>query len=649
MKIWTFIITFLLVSSISYRTDYYVVKTCPNNGDGTSASCAAGAGQPGAWNLIASVSALSPGDTVYLEGEFRENLSITDSGSDGLPITYQEYGTGAYLLGSYDLDDPNTWELHSGNVWKTKSTLSGDVGMVFHDMDLISDDEMVWATKEQTTAALVTNWAFSFVNTSSQYDYHKLYVYLDTGNPAENCTGLEVPDCYDIGNIIDFDYDNNSTQGYVTLNNLNLKYGNNIGIRVYSGNTIKVNNCNLSYMGGRYYPLTSGIRIGTAITFLRNSSNCEVNNCTIHQIWDAGVGCEIFESSPIYTIQNIKVKDCNISNCQLGVYADILSNAGHTFKDFTYEGNTISHTGKGFFGRTQGNYSSGAWFSSNIGFGEGTRVKNVNFINNTVYDSLDYGVRITGVNGFVISGNRIYNNGEAGINFWHNNSAYPSSTGKIQNNVIYSTPGGTQERGIEIDGNHALLEIYNNTLSKNTVYQLEAFDNAENFIAKNNIFRSTNDDSGYTLYVATGSTTDVILDYNDFYRELADYLFYWSGTTYSTLSNYQTASSQDSHSIASDPLFRNAAGGDFRLKWGSPCINAGINLGDDYDMAFDPHDTTWPYATIDQDFFGPWEIGAYVYRRRLEVATRSWDQYLKMGIGLDLDMLMYSIVDGNVF
>ena len=68
------------------------------------------------------------------------------------------------------------------------------------------------------------------------------------------------------------------------------------------------------------------------------------------------------------------------------------------------------------------------------------------------------------------------------------------------------------------------------------------------------------------------------------------------------------------HSIELDPLFTDQANDIFTLKPGSPCINAGVNLGNDYDDALNP-DSTWPdgVLTIDQDIYKGWEIGAYVW------------------------------------
>ena len=71
----------------------------------------------------------------------------------------------------------------------------------------------------------------------------------------------------------------------------------------------------------------------------------------------------------------------------------------------------------------------------------------------------------------------------------------------------------------------------------------------------------------------------------------------------------------DSHGINADPLFVNAAGGNFRLQAGSPCIDKGIDMG------------------LSEDYFGSTvpqglgvDIGAYEYisgseRLRIQIAS----------------------------
>ena len=49
--------------------------------------------------------------------------------------------------------------------------------------------------------------------------------------------------------------------------------------------------------------------------------------------------------------------------------------------------------------------------------------------------------------------------------------------------------------------------------------------------------------------------------------------------TYTTLASWQTGTSQDAHSLATNPLFTNAAAGNYTLQPGSPAISAGTTGG----------------------------------------------------------------------
>jgi hypothetical protein len=94
----------------------------------------------------------------------------------------------------------------------------------------------------------------------------------------------------------------------------------------------------------------------------------------------------------------------------------------------------------------------------------------------------------------------------------------------------------------------------------------------------------------------------------------------WGASNYSTYAAWEGASGNCgsggcSHSMQSDPAFLNTAKDNFMLKAGSPALDAGTNLGSNYQLGLDPR-SSWPGSviTLNQNSFGNgWEIGAFVY------------------------------------
>jgi len=263
-------------------------------------------------------------------------------------------------------------------------------------------------------------------------------------------------------------------------------------------------------------------------------------------------------------------------------------------------------------------------------FGGGTRFENGSN-NNSLLNNIITGVGLTGGNGMsfcgdsvcnsvgnnnnLVSGNVISNvydscmyfdtnndNNTVEKNTCHNVLRESSSAGGngfhfslgadnnvVRNNLLYNL----QRHGISFrDGNvsQGYINNNNNEIYNNTIYNvgyggggfgvsgngIDIQGTNSNNIVKNNIVVTA---STAALNIDPGSISTTISDYNLLYNvNGSGKVGKFNGTTYTTLAAFQAVSGQDSHSISADPLFMNAAGGDFSLADNSPAINRGINI-----------------------------------------------------------------------
>jgi hypothetical protein len=165
--------------------------------------------------------------------------------------------------------------------------------------------------------------------------------------------------------------------------------------------------------------------------------------------------------------------------------------------------------------------------------------------------------------------------------------------------------------------------VYDNTifapLMTNAAISLQS--TTTGTLVKNNVVYA----GGYAL-VDAGSETSTVFDYNDYFSASGT-PFSWGGTAYS-FSGWQSAASQDAHSLNVDPGLVNASAltstGNYSLLAVSPAIDAGVNLGSAYENGL-AATSSWPggVSLLNQNSFGSgWEIGAYVFGVAGNVGTR---------------------------
>jgi hypothetical protein len=240
-----------------------------------------------------------------------------------------------------------------------------------------------------------------------------------------------------------------------------------------------------------------------------------------------------------------------------------------------------------------------------------------------------YGMLVGDANTTVIlSHSLLYGNFEWGVYLGQNGNVGEGLHGQITlwDNLIdcshcnLSASGGAAYYAFGADAGSL---IYDNTiyapLMTNAAIELQSGTNGT--LVKNNIVYA----GGYAL-VDAGSETSTAFDYNDYFSASGT-PFSWGGTAYS-FSGWQSASSQDAHSLNVDPGLVNASAlsstGNYSLLAVSPAIDAGVNLGLAYENGLAAASSwTGGVSLLNQNLAGSgWEIGAYVFGVNGTAGTR---------------------------
>jgi len=546
-------------------TTYYVDAT---GGLDTNDGLTTGA----AWKTISKVnsSAFNPGDSIYFKkGEiWREGLTPPSSGAVGSPITFGAYGSGNDPIIS-GANIMQTWTSYSGNTWQ-KTGVTTSAGMVLMDnavltkgtsQDALNDHEWFWAANvlylrdetgdpDPTGVVIEASQRLQgiYVNGKSHIVLENLKIYGDkyyaiwvarTGGTVEDVT-VESCTLGDGGE---------SGSGYKRI----YVVGNTEADRQVSNVTIRDTTVTAA-RGGISITYTSNVLVENVTTAASYSIGANYSDTvTITTSDTAGIGLQ--------GTDNVTISDNTLSGTSTGGAINIEDGgANANVSNILIEGNTISN-----------DTYAGVWTAIN----QGSYVLDGLIIRNNLIESC---------------GNTMGNGG--GILIW-----YSAQNVEIYENVIINSgksdgsgvEGGISIKPISTSTDVNGVTIYSNTLYDNYTSQIRVNDGTtktlKNLVIRDNLLYANGE---YSLVVGTNTASEVTnsLDYNLHYQAAGSgNMISWAGINYTQAqwSDFKTTSTKEAHApTPSDPLFVNAAGGNFALQSGSPAIGAasdGTDIG----------------------------------------------------------------------
>ncbi len=311
-------------------TIYHVSENGNDDSDGKSPAAA--------WKTLSRVNnaRLLPGDGVLFDrgGVWRGQLQTKQG------VTYSAYGEGdkPIIKGSPEnYSQKNKWkETEHPNIYIYDEVVSDDCGLI------VFNNGEAWSIK------LIAGVHFTGVLTEMDTDLqmyhsqidHKIYLRSETGNPADRFDTVDFALKRHIVTVGGND---------ITLDNLCFRYGGAHGVGAGECKGLTVRWCEFGWIGGSIQHNT--VRYGNAIEIWGSCSCFTVDQCYIHQIYDAGITHQ-YQGVSESTIRMTDVSYTNnlITYCTYSIEYFLGKGDDHAriMSNITFRGNIMRFAGYGW-------------------------------------------------------------------------------------------------------------------------------------------------------------------------------------------------------------------------------------------------------------------------------------------------------------
>ncbi len=271
---------------------YYVSASGSASNDGLSQSKSITA------DAVNSLS-LKAGDLVLFKRGDTMRLSAMIKPVRG--VSYGAYGTGEkpILLGSLkNYADKSLWKSNDNNLWEVNLGTEDASQVIFNNGEFIG-------FRKHTLEEVTFNGDFYY-----DFDSKKLYLYLNNINPGIYFDSIEIATTSRAfgtwGSLAKPIND-------IKFENLCMKYFSLFAFNISHTDSIEITNCEMGWIGGQITG-SNADRFGNAVQLWNASSNANISNNYIYQVFDAAI---TFQGNADNIYQNLTFKDNLIEYCSM--------------------------------------------------------------------------------------------------------------------------------------------------------------------------------------------------------------------------------------------------------------------------------------------------------------------------------------------